>query len=504
MTSGLTPRAVARWSATYLRNGWGYAFYALWTLALTDEFDMFGTSSPLETAGAARLASMLAIALAGILTCVFAHRLTCLRSRKRLMLGVGLVGSAGMVLRPLAATGVLPGFWELPALVLCGFASGFVVAAWLEHFMAQGLHCVVWSYFACMLAGAAAACVLVALPRPVAWVVLGIAPLASVVGLTRTPRSGNAPAPSALEDPVALSGNSGAPTGGRTVMYVLVVVGLSCLAAQLLRLQETASAVVLPRYAPVLVSLLPTAAAAVVASVVATYAYVFRTSIVFQACISVVTVAGLLLMFNAMGPGGAALAVSAASMCDHLIASLAICLFFDLACDAHVRLRCIGALVAVQMVGTSAAVGVTFVASDSVFLNAVVLTCMIAMALVVMGDIQGFAMKSYAREIGPAEAAGPTIADRINEIASRCGLTAREREILQIWGTGHTSAYIEDRLGITRNTVRTHLNHIYEKTGAATKEQLLQLIEERDVPGAAGVRCTVPEAGDLMSSGIAR
>jgi DNA-binding NarL/FixJ family response regulator len=54
-------------------------------------------------------------------------------------------------------------------------------------------------------------------------------------------------------------------------------------------------------------------------------------------------------------------------------------------------------------------------------------------------------------------------------------LTAREQEILQLLAKGYYYKEISDSLGITYNTVRTHLQHIYEKlhvqsrTGAVLK-----------------------------------
>ena len=51
--------------------------------------------------------------------------------------------------------------------------------------------------------------------------------------------------------------------------------------------------------------------------------------------------------------------------------------------------------------------------------------------------------------------------------------------MLQAWSTGHNAAYIEQNLGISRNTVKTHLNHIYQKTGTAGREELLGLLDQR-------------------------
>lgn len=65
----------------------------------------------------------------------------------------------------------------------------------------------------------------------------------------------------------------------------------------------------------------------------------------------------------------------------------------------------------------------------------------------------------------------------IGDLTERYGLSPRQREVLEIWISGHNSAYIEERLHISKNTVKTHLNHIYAKTGTTNREELLQLLE---------------------------
>ena len=42
-----------------------------------------------------------------------------------------------------------------------------------------------------------------------------------------------------------------------------------------------------------------------------------------------------------------------------------------------------------------------------------------------------------------------------------------------------TGAYIEKQLFISKNTVKTHLRHIYQKTQTGNKEELLVLFEQQ-------------------------
>jgi DNA-binding CsgD family transcriptional regulator len=62
----------------------------------------------------------------------------------------------------------------------------------------------------------------------------------------------------------------------------------------------------------------------------------------------------------------------------------------------------------------------------------------------------------------------------------RHGLSPREKEVLAIWLSGHTSSYVEENLHISKNTVKTHLSHIYAKTGTSNREELLTLLESSE------------------------
>lgn len=82
---------------------------------------------------------------------------------------------------------------------------------------------------------------------------------------------------------------------------------------------------------------------------------------------------------------------------------------------------------------------------------------------------------SDASAASAASAAAPVDAERA--FAEHYGLTQREYEVLCLWLRGRTAAYIEEQLCISKYTVKTHVNHIYEKTGVNSKEGLISLAE---------------------------
>ncbi len=60
-------------------------------------------------------------------------------------------------------------------------------------------------------------------------------------------------------------------------------------------------------------------------------------------------------------------------------------------------------------------------------------------------------------------------------IPNNQNLTAKERELIHLMLDGMTNKEIAVEMGITENTVKTHLKHIYAKTGILNKNQLLTM-----------------------------
>ena len=70
-----------------------------------------------------------------------------------------------------------------------------------------------------------------------------------------------------------------------------------------------------------------------------------------------------------------------------------------------------------------------------------------------------------------------SLEDRIDSVASRYGFSAREREVFELWVTGHDAQYIQDELVISRSTVKTHVRHIYEKCEVHSRSDLMRVLE---------------------------
>lgn len=58
------------------------------------------------------------------------------------------------------------------------------------------------------------------------------------------------------------------------------------------------------------------------------------------------------------------------------------------------------------------------------------------------------------------------------------GLTERERAVLELWVTSHGARSIGEGLGLSESTVKTHIRHIYEKSGVRNRAELIGLLDE--------------------------
>lgn len=71
-----------------------------------------------------------------------------------------------------------------------------------------------------------------------------------------------------------------------------------------------------------------------------------------------------------------------------------------------------------------------------------------------------------------------TIEDRCAALSAEWGLTKREQEIFAMLARGRNVAYIQDFYTISRNTVKSHIKHIYAKLGVHSHQELIDLVED--------------------------
>ena len=86
-----------------------------------------------------------------------------------------------------------------------------------------------------------------------------------------------------------------------------------------------------------------------------------------------------------------------------------------------------------------------------------------------------------SREEGEMLPHAPTTVE-LDALAKTFLLTPRERDVLDLWLTGHRVDYVANELGVSVNTVKTHVGHIYKKTGVTNREELLLLVKDLASP----------------------
>ena len=77
----------------------------------------------------------------------------------------------------------------------------------------------------------------------------------------------------------------------------------------------------------------------------------------------------------------------------------------------------------------------------------------------------------------PRPASESALDERCRELTERCGLSGREAEILAYLARGRSQPYIREELVLSKNTVATHVKHIYQKLNVHSRQELIDLFE---------------------------
>ncbi|MEV0389111.1 response regulator transcription factor [Nonomuraea sp. NPDC050643] len=88
-----------------------------------------------------------------------------------------------------------------------------------------------------------------------------------------------------------------------------------------------------------------------------------------------------------------------------------------------------------------------------------------------LGDLESAVREVAAGGVVFAPGLLPGVLARLTGRAGHVGsaLTARERETLLLLAEGASTYEISERMGVTRNTARNHVQHVLEKLGARSK-----------------------------------
>ena len=92
------------------------------------------------------------------------------------------------------------------------------------------------------------------------------------------------------------------------------------------------------------------------------------------------------------------------------------------------------------------------------------------------GDRRGSALGCSARAEALAQRCGGISTPVLREVSEPLPLTAREREIVRLLGSGSSTRDIAERLYLSARTVEGHIYRAMTKTGAETRDELIRLL----------------------------
>ncbi|OUO89827.1 hypothetical protein B5F40_09085 [Gordonibacter sp. An230] len=110
-----------------------------------------------------------------------------------------------------------------------------------------------------------------------------------------------------------------------------------------------------------------------------------------------------------------------------------------------------------------------------------VMTFMLVVLTVVLLNTHAFVLPSAAET--PNDSTKSPLLSKIDacaQIAAEANLTPREKEVMSMIAQGHSLKKIGETLFISIGTVQGHAKHIYRKLGVHSKQELIDLVNERD------------------------
>ena len=109
---------------------------------------------------------------------------------------------------------------------------------------------------------------------------------------------------------------------------------------------------------------------------------------------------------------------------------------------------------------------------------AVLLSCLFVFS---ESDLNDLTEEPHGDNAGALEkAAESPSSEGVVAVAGAFDLSPIDTEVITLFSKGRSAARIQEELFISKGTVSTHLRHIYQKMDVHSKQELLDVIEDRD------------------------
>jgi DNA-binding CsgD family transcriptional regulator len=445
----------------------GMAFLEAWVSLLYSSTVLLLPPANLIPLSITHLFSTIAVAATSLVIALIATRVSPLSHHRRILYTLGCVGALATTGIACASAGILAPEWVMVCVFLTALSGSFLALAWVENLVTQGVRGAIVCFALAAIMGSFLSLLIALLPQGIGIACTVLLPLLAIASLRpfdspllTTPWENHRESP-----PRALS-----LLGEIPWQFILVVgiVNFSFGAINTFYLPARPDASLFSEWSMTLVAI---TLAFLIASVIAFYSFRINTAIAFYIAIPFVAFASLLLVVPVSFPKTFLLPTISVGV--GLIRLLVWLLLVKAVLDKRAPAAfCFGFLAFAQFSGTFLGQIIAVASGNNQFiLSFAILICLLIAALIVVAA-RGL--------LSPVHPERPELTDKqqaLNVLGERHGLSPREKEVLVIWLSGHTSNYVEESLHISKNTVKTHLSHIYAKTGTSNREELLALVE---------------------------
>ena len=99
----------------------------------------------------------------------------------------------------------------------------------------------------------------------------------------------------------------------------------------------------------------------------------------------------------------------------------------------------------------------------------------------VASDEQVRKLWGLRRDMSPRRFNDAIVAARVELLSERYSLTPREADVLRFVANGRRAPEMADEMGVSQDTVRTHLKHLYSKPSAHSYAEVARILKETEV-----------------------
>lgn len=92
--------------------------------------------------------------------------------------------------------------------------------------------------------------------------------------------------------------------------------------------------------------------------------------------------------------------------------------------------------------------------------------------------IQRISSPEHMQVVADGTALASSLRERCEALGRARGLTSREQEIFEYLARGRNVRFVQEKLTVSYNTVKTHVSHIYAKLDVHSQQELINLVEE--------------------------